>query len=118
MGYDGLKSDVTLYLGENMADITGLTLCAEYLILYHSIKHNMEGIALTFLSFKLFFNFFACQMRQHLSQKAFNMQMKTNPHPMDKYRTNCPLARLQIFKKIYKIKPGDKMYWRATPPIW
>jgi predicted metalloendopeptidase len=58
MGHDGLKGDVTLYTGENMADITGLTICAEYLVLYHSIKHNMEGIALTFLSFKLFFQLF------------------------------------------------------------
>jgi putative endopeptidase len=118
MGYDGLKGDVTLYTGENMADITGLSLCAEYLVLYHSVKHNMEGISLTFLSFKLFFNFFACQMRQHLSQKAFDMQMKTNPHPMDKYRTNCSLARIQIFKKVYRIKETDKMFWPATPPIW
>jgi putative endopeptidase len=118
MGFDGLKGDVTLYTGENMADITGLTLCAEYLVLYHSIKHNMEGIALTFLSFKLFFNFFACQMRQQLSQKAFDMQMKTNPHPLDKYRTNCPLARIQIFKKVYRIQEKDPMFWPASPPIW
>jgi putative endopeptidase len=118
MGNDGLKGDVTLYTGENMADITGLTLCAEYLVLYHSIKNNMEGIALTFLSFKLFFNFFASQMRQHLSQKAFDMQMKTNPHPLDKYRTNCPLARIQIFKKVYRIQEKDPMFWPASPPIW
>ena len=45
-------------------------------------------------------------------------QLKTNPHPMDKYRTNCPLARLELFKTIYNIKKGDKMYWPNNDTIW
>jgi len=44
--------------------------------------------------------------------------LKINPHPLDKYRTNCPLARLTIFSSIYNIKKGDKMYWESKDTIW
>ena len=45
-------------------------------------------------------------------------QLKINPHPMDKYRTNCPLARLKLFQSTYNIKKGDKMFWDSTDTIW
>ena len=118
MGYDGIKADVSLYIGENMADIGGLALCSDYLVLYHTLKRNVEGIAITFLSFKLFYNFYAVQMRQKIHDEAFDIQLKTNPHPLDKYRCNCPLARLQMFRKLYMIKQKDKMYWPSDDTIW
>ena len=37
---------------------------------------------------------------------------------MDKYRVNCPLARLELFRSLYNIKKGDKMYWQSTDTIW
>ena len=37
---------------------------------------------------------------------------------MDKYRTNCPLARLELFRSLYNIKKNDKMYWESTDTIW
>ena len=40
-----------------------------------------------------------------------------NPHPLEKYRVNCPLARLELFKTIYGIKKGDGMYWN-NDTIW
>jgi predicted metalloendopeptidase len=40
-----------------------------------------------------------------------------NPHPLDKYRANCPLSRLRLFKSIYNIKKGDGMYWDSDT-IW
>lgn len=118
MGYDGIKADVTLYIGENMADIGGLALCSDYLILYHTLKKNIEGISITFLSFRMFYNFYAMQMRQKIHDEAFDIQIKTNPHPLDKYRCNCPLARLEMFKKIFSLQPKDKMYWKSSDTIW
>ena len=118
MGYDGIKADVTLYIGENMADIGGLALCSDYLILYHTLKENIEGISITFLSFRMFYNFYAMQMRQKIHDEAFDIQIKTNPHPLDKYRCNCPLARLEMFKKIFSLGKKDKMYWPSSDTIW
>ena len=45
------------------------------------------------------------------------IELKMNPHPLDKYRANCPLARLRLFKSIYHIKKGDGMYWHSDT-IW
>ena len=55
---------------------------------------------------------------QKIFDEAVKAQLKTNPHPMDKYRINCPLSRLELFRSIYKIKKGDKMYWHSTDTIW
>ena len=118
MGYDNIDADTSLYIGENMADIAGMGLCNDYLALYHSVKNSFEGIALTYLSFKTFYNNYAVSQRQHINKDAFAVQLKTNPHPMDKYRTNCPLARSVLFKDIYRVKKGDEMYWPESNMIW
>ena len=55
------------------------------------------------------------QIRQKISQKAILAQLKTNPHPLDKYRCNVPLSRLQLFRSVYNIKKGDRMYWESMP---
>lgn len=118
MSYDNLDPDVTFYIGENIADITGVALCSDYLMLYHSVKENLESVSTTFLSFKTFYNFYAIQMRQHLTDDSLQMLLKTNPHPPDKYRINCPLSRLEMFNKIFNITSKDKMYWKQKMNIW
>ena len=70
------------------------------------------------LSFHAFFTYVAIQARQKIFDSAVKAQLKTNPHPLDKYRTNCPLARLELFRSLYNIKKGDKMYWENIDTIW
>ena len=114
--YDGIEMDATLSTGENLADISGLAICMEYLKNFNSQKDDIVPISR--LSFEKFFIYVAVQGRQHISEKALKAQLKTNPHPLDKYRVNCPLSRLKLFRSIYKIKKGDKMYWHSTDTIW
>jgi putative endopeptidase len=114
--YDGIKMDATLSTGENLADISGLAICVEYLRDFQD-KNNDE-VPIRALSFHAFFTYIAIQARQKIFDKAIKAQLKTNPHPMDKYRTNCPLARLELFRSLYNIKKGDKMYWESTDTIW
>lgn len=114
--YDGIKMDASLSTGENLADISGLAICVEYLRDFQD--KNEEPISIRDLSFRTFFVYFAMQARQKIYDGAIKAQLKTNPHPMDKYRTNCPLARLELFKSIYNIKKGDKMYWENNDTIW
>lgn len=118
MSYDKLKPDVEFYIGENIADITGIALCNDYLMLYHSVKNNLESVSTTFLSLKTFYNYYAIQMRQHLTDDSIQMLLKTNPHPPDKYRINCPLSRVEMFNKIFGITEKDKMYWKNQMDIW
>ena len=114
--YDGIDMDGSLSTGENLADISGMALCEEYLRDFQ--EKNSDIPLVRSLSFQAFYCYLAVQARQKISNKAFAAQLKTNPHPMDKYRTNCPLSRLELFKSIFNIKKGDKMYWHNNDTIW
>jgi putative endopeptidase len=114
--YDGIKMDASLSTGENLADISGMAICEEYLKDFQ--EKNNDVVPIRALSFHAFFVYLAIQARQKIFDKAIKAQLKTNPHPMDKYRTNCPLARLELFRSLYNIKKGDKMYWTSTDTIW
>jgi putative endopeptidase len=114
--YDGIKMDGTLSTGENLADISGLAICMEYLRDFQ--QKNDDIVPIKSLSFEAFFVYIAIQGRQKILDKAIQAQLKVNPHPMDKYRVNCPLSRLELFRSIYNIKKGDKMYWHSTDTIW
>jgi putative endopeptidase len=114
--YDGIKMDGTLSTGENLADISGLAICEEYLRDFQ--EKNKDIVPIKSLSFEAFFIYIAIQARQKIVDKAIKAQLKVNPHPMDKYRVNCPLSRLELFRSIYNIQKGDKMYWHSTDTIW
>jgi len=114
--YDNIEFDAEIGVGEDMADISGLAICEEYLRDFQMKNNDIVPIAS--LSFQAFFVYFAFQQRQHIYKKAFEAQLKTNPHPMDKYRTNVPLSRLELFRSLYNVKKGDKMWWHSTNTIW
>jgi len=114
--YDGIKMDARLSTGENLADISGLAICVEYLRDFQD--KNEDIVPIRALSFHAFFVYLAQQARQQIFQEAIKAQLKTNPHPMNKYRTNCPISRLELFRSLYNIKKKDKMYWKSTDTIW
>jgi putative endopeptidase len=115
-GYDGIKMDASLSTGENLADISGMAICEEYLKDFQD--KNDDIVPIRALSFHAFFVYLAIQARQKIFDEAIKAQLKTNPHPMDKYRTNCPLSRLDLFRSLYNIQKKDKMYWSSTDTIW
>ena len=114
--YDGIKFDASIGVGEDMADISGLAICEEYLRDFQD--KNADIVPIRSLSFQAFFVYYAVQERQHIYREALSAQLKTNPHPLDKYRCNVPLSRLELFRSLYNIKKGDKMYWHSTNTIW
>ena len=112
---DGIKMDGSLSVGENLADISGLAIVEEYL---RDFQINDDYIIpIKKLSFETLFMYIAHQWRSYISKKSIPIELKINPHPLDKYRANCPLARLRLFKSIYHIKKGDGMYWHSDT-IW
>jgi len=114
--YDGIEFDAAPSIGEDIADISGLAMCLEYLSDFQT--KNEDILPIQTLSFEAFFVYFALQQRQQISKKAIAAQLKTNPHPLDKYRTNVPLSRLKVFRAMYNIKKGDKMWWPSTNRVW
>ena len=114
--YDGIKFDAEMSIGEDLADISGLAICLEYLRDFQ--LRNKDILPIRSLSYNAFFVYFAFQYRQQISKKAIAAQLKTNPHPLDKYRTNVPLSRSPIFRANYNIQKGDKMYWPSMNRVW
>lgn len=114
--YDNIDFDAWPSIGEDLADIAGFTICQEYL---RDIQQkNSDILPIQSLSFEAFFIFFALQSRQKISKKAILAQLKTNPHPLDKYRCNIPLSRSRIFRAIYNVSKKDKMWWNTFNCVW
>ena len=114
--HDGIIFDAEPSIGEDLADISGLAICQEYLRDFQDKNDDIPPIRK--LSYLAFFVYFAYQQRQQISKKAINAQLHTNPHPLDKYRTNVPLSRLELFRAVWNISKKDKMYWPTMDTIW
>jgi len=114
--YDNIKFNAEPSIGEDLADISGLSICQEYLRDFQF--KNEDILPIQSLSYEAFFIFFAVQSRQKISKKAILAQLKTNPHPLDKYRCNVPLSRTEVFRAIYNVKKGNKMWWHSTNSVW
>jgi predicted metalloendopeptidase len=113
---DGIKFDASIGLGEDIADISAMAICERYLKDFQDF--NKDLIPIRSVSFEMFYIFFAFQQKQKISKKALSAQLKSNPHPLDKYRCNIPLSRSLIFRALYNVKKGDGMWWFNTNTIW
>ena len=112
---DGIKFDASIGIGEDLADISGMAICDEYLRDFQD--NNQDLIPIRALSYEGFYTYFAFQQKQLVGKKALSAQLKTNPHPLDKYRCNVPLSRSSIFRALYDVKKGDGMWWHNTDTV-
>jgi putative endopeptidase len=113
---DGIHFDASIGIGEDLADISGLSICDRYLKDFQD--NNNDLIPIRNVSYETFYIFYAFQQKQKVSKKALSAQLKTNPHPLDKYRCNVPLSRSPIFRSLYDVKKGDGMWWENTNMVW
>ena len=113
---DGIQFDASIGIGEDLADISGMAICDRYLKDFQD--NNNDLIPIRYVSYETFYIYYAFQQKQKVSKRALSAQLKTNPHPLDKYRCNVPLSRSQIFRSIYNVKKGDGMWWNNTNMVW
>jgi len=113
---DGIKFDASFGVGEDLADISGLSLIEEYLMDNQILMDYIDIIKRNRL--EMFYTYIAIQGKQKIYKNALKAQLKINPHPLEKYRVNCPLSRLNIFRQIFGIEKGDGMWWSNTDTIW
>ena len=113
---DGINYDASQTIGEDLADISGLSTVIEYLLDFQF--KNKEFPPITRLVLINLFIFYAYQMRQYETKKARVYQLEKNVHPPNKYRTNVPLSRTPLFKEIYNIQKSDDMFWNSTDRVW
>ena len=113
---DNYDLDASNTIGEDMADISGLAITIQYLRDFY-IKQNYESSILK-LSLEKFFSLYAISQKEFIYKKAIYNQLLFNPHPMNKYRVNVPLSRSELFRKIYKVKKNNGMWWKSISKIW
>jgi putative endopeptidase len=114
---DGITDwDASFSVGEDLADISGLALVEEYLLEFSKI--NDINSRLKRIKLEKFYSEIPVQGRQKVFKKAIKSQLRINPHPLEKYRSNCPLSRLELFRNIFNIKKTDGMWWHNSDTIW
>ena len=113
---DGFDFDARLSLGEDIADISAIAICEEFLKDF--LSKNKDILPIKYLSYSAFYIYLSHHLRQKIKKSVLKYVLKTNPHPLDKYRINVPLSRSEVFRSMYNVKPGDPMMWRNTNTIW
>jgi putative endopeptidase len=98
-----------LTLGENIADLGGLT------IAYYALKKSLEGKPVPakidgFTAEQRFFIAWAQAWRVNMRPAFLKNMIQTNPHSPGNFRANAAPSNMQEFYDAFGVKPGDKMY--------
>ena len=107
---DTLRVNGKLTLGENIADIAGLTVAYDAFKTYSPQAKSLDKID-GFTPDQRFFLSWAQVWRSTQRPEALATQIQTDPHSPGKFRSNGPLSNMVEFYTIYGVKEGDKM-WR------
>ncbi|MBU6321372.1 M13 family metallopeptidase, partial [Patescibacteria group bacterium] len=109
---DGVKVNGKLTLGENIADLGGLSIAydAYQLELARRGRRNIDG----FTPEQRFFIGFALFERENVRPEFEKTQVLTDPHSPGTFRINGPLSNFSAFYDAFGIKKGDKLYRPAA----
>ncbi|KXK43619.1 MAG: peptidase M13 [Bacteroidetes bacterium OLB11] len=97
-----------LTLGENIADLGGIT------IAYDAFKMTEQGKSTTpidgFTPDQRFFLSWAQVWRNNIRDEEAAQRLVTDPHSPGIFRCNGPLSNFNPFYSAFNVKEGDKMY--------
>lgn len=104
----GFKVNGALTIGENVADLGGLTLA------YHALVKSFEGKGEPkpidgFTWQQRFFLGWAQVWHGNITDAALRNQIQTDPHSPARFRINGPLPHLAEFQAAWGCAPGNKM---------
>ena len=95
-----------LTLGENIGDLSGLTIAYKAFKKAHPDNSKIDGLTAD----ERFFYGWAQIWRGKMRDEALLSQVATNPHSPGEFRGNGPLRNFPPFLKLFNVKEGDKMY--------
>ncbi|MCK8490608.1 M13 family metallopeptidase [Spirosoma sp. RP8] len=105
---DNLQLNGRLTLGENLADLGGITLA------YQAFKLTKQGKGTDkidgFTPDQRFFLGFAQVWRIKVRNETERAGISTDPHSPAKFRVNGPLTNFEPFYRAFNVKPGQKLY--------
>ncbi len=109
---DGLHVNGKLTLGENIADLGGLSIAydAYQLQLARTGRKEIDGLSPE----ERFFLAFALFERENARPEFTKKQVLTDPHSPGVFRINGPVSNFEEFYKTYKVGKKDKHYRKPT----
>jgi len=106
--FDDLNVNGKLTLGENIGDLSGVTIAYKA---YKASLHGKEAPVIDGLTGdQRFFMGFAQVWRGKSVEKSLRNQVATNPHSPAEFRALGALSNMPQFYTAFDVKPGDKMY--------
>ena len=115
---DGKHVNGALTLGENIADLGGVT------IGYDAFKRTKQGQSNEkidgFTPDQRFFLSWAQVWRQNIREEEAAQRLVTDPHSPGEHRCNGPLSNFAPFYAAFNVKEGNKMYKpeAARAKVW
>jgi putative endopeptidase len=115
---DGMKVNGALTLGENIADLGGLTIA--FTAFKKSQKGKSREILNGFTPEQRFFLGYAMTEREQIRPELLKKIIVTDPHSPPIFRVNGPLSNMPEFYEAWGVKEGDKLYRKAKEraKIW
>lgn len=105
---DGLHLNGTYTLGENIGDLSGIT------IAYKAYKKSLDGkeapVIDGFTGDQRFFIGWAQAFAGKARDKALRQQVQTNPHSPGRFRVNGVMPNVAAFYEAFGVKEGDALY--------
>jgi putative endopeptidase len=114
---DSLHVNGKLTLGENIADLGGLTV-AYYALQMALEKSGRPGLIDGYTPEQRFFFSWATVWRQNIRPENQKLRLVTDPHSPGKYRCNGPLANMTEFMKAFDVPEGAPMTRAQKAKIW
>jgi len=106
-----------LVVGEALGDLGGLTL--SYKAWKRSLRGKPEPAAVDgFTADQRFFLSFARVWSVHYTPERVQLMLKTDPHPLGKFRANGTLMNMPEFHRAFQCQRGDKMVREKLCKLW
>lgn len=109
---DSLHVNGKLTLGENLADVVGVS--AAYDALQRALAGKPRTLIDGFTPEQRFFLAYAQARRGNARDEALRLQIRTDPHSPGRFRVNGPLSNMPEFAKAFGCKEGDPMVRSAN----
>ena len=100
-----VKGDLTL--GENIADLGGLSVA--YDALQHDLENKKVGAIDGYTQDQRFFLNFGTIWRRNFRPEELKVRLNTDPHAPAMFRANGAPSNMDAFAAAFECKPGDKM---------
>lgn len=116
IGVDTLHVNGKLTLGENLADLGGLTMA------YHAYQRSLKGkpapVIDGWTGDQRFFLGYAQAWRRKYRPETTRQQVLTDPHSPAEWRVKGPVSNMTEFRKTFGCKPGDAMVRKDPIEVW